>query len=207
MAAGGLLLAASMALKTVNTEDARAMLESVAAAPGRFEASTLLQLAAAVLLLPALLGFAGLLRGHGGRPAAVALGLMFVNTAGNIGDAGMGAYVSSAASDGVSAADVSVIDHAQSGAIYSLISIMVLLGLLGFPLLAWSLYRARTVPVAVPALIAVAFVSFFLPISEGVGGGLLAIAFAIAAQRLVATGEPGMRAEGLEPPRLAATRT
>jgi hypothetical protein len=45
---------------------------------------------------------------------------------------------------------------------------------------------------------------FFLPISEGVGGGLLAVAFAVAARHAVL--DP-VRAEGLEPPRLAATRT
>jgi hypothetical protein len=72
---------------------------------------------------------------------------------------------------------------------------MVLIGLLGFPLLAVALYGARTVPVAVPALIGVAFVSFFLPISEGIGGGLLAIAFAVAARQLVS----GPAARRLEP--------
>jgi len=185
LVAAGVLVAASLALKVVDTEDPRALLEAIAAAPDRFAAGTLLQLAAAACLLAALPVFLWLLRGRGGRLGAAAIGLLYASTLGNAGDAGASAYQWAAATDGVSAADVAIVERAQESAAGVAVSLLVLVGLLGFPLLAAALYRARTTPPAVPALIAAAFVSFFFPIPELVGGLLLVAAFGLVARQLV----------------------
>ena len=185
LVAAGVLVAASLALKVVDTEEPRALLEAIAAAPDRFAAGTLLQLAAAACLLAALPVFLWLLRGRGGRLGAAAIGLLYASTLGNVGDAGASAYQWAAATDGVSAADVALVERAQESAAGVAVSLLVLVGLLGFPLLAAALYRARTTPPAVPALIAAAFVSFFFPIPELVGGLLLVAAFGLVARQLV----------------------
>jgi len=61
--------------------------------------------------------------------------------------------------------------------IYSLTEIFTLIGLLGFPVLAAALWRSRMVHRAVPLLLLVSVVSFFLPIPEAAGGALIAAAF------------------------------
>jgi hypothetical protein len=149
------------------------------------EAGTLLQLAAAACLLAALPVFLWLLRGRGGRLGAAAIGLLYASTLGNVGDAGASAYQWAAATDGVSAADVAIVERAQESAAGVAVSLLVLVGLLGFPLLAAALYRARTTPPAVPALIAAAFVSFFFPIPKLVGGLLVVAAFGLVARTSV----------------------
>ena len=132
LGAAGVLVAASLALKVVDTEDPRALLEAIAAAPDRFAAGTLLQLAAAACLLAALPVFLWLLRGRGGRLGAAAIGLLYASTLGNVGDAGASAYRWAAATDGVSAADVAIVERAQESAAGVAVSLLVVVGLLGF---------------------------------------------------------------------------
>ena len=74
------------------------------------------------------------------------------------GDAIFSTFVAELARDGVSSADVTVVHAVSTGAAYSLCQVCVLIGFLGIPLLAVAMYRSRTVPVAVPAMLAAAFV-------------------------------------------------
>ncbi len=159
------------------------MLETVAAHPGRFEASTVAQLLGAALLVPASIGFLRLVPGRLGFAAIV---LLVLNALGNVGDAGASAYVLELAGHGVTGADVGVVSAVQDGAIGSAIELMVLPGTLGFPLLAVALWRARTVPVAAPILIGAAFVAFFVPgAGEAVGGALMFAALCVCAARMI----------------------
>jgi hypothetical protein len=186
--AGGLAIAISTLLKDVSSAGAREMLDTVAAHPARFESSTIAQLIGAMLLIPGSLGVLRLLPAgaHGARIGFAAIVLLVVNGFGNIGDAGMSAYVLEAARSGVTAGDVALVDGVQNGAIGSLIELLVLVGTLGFPLLAVALWRARTVPVAAPVLIGAGFVAFFLPgAGEAVGGALLFAALAMCAARVI----------------------
>jgi hypothetical protein len=183
LVAGGAAIAVSTLLKDVNSADAREVLDTVAAHPGRFEASTLAQLLGAALLVPASIGFLRLVPGRLGFAAVV---LLVLDALGNVGDAGMSAYVLALAGHGVTGAEVSVVSAVQDGAIGSAIELMVLLGTLGFPLMAVALWRARTVPVAAPILIGAGFVAFFVPgAGEAVGGALLLGAMGVCAARLL----------------------
>jgi hypothetical protein len=184
--AGAAAIGVSTVLKDVSSADARDVLETVAAHPGRFEASTLAQLIGAALLVPASIGFLRLLgTGRGARLGFAAIVLLVVKALGNIGDAGASAYVLEAARDGVTGSDVSLVAAVQDGAIGSAIELMVLIGTLGFPLLAVALWRSRAVPVAAPALIGAAFVAFFVPgPGEAAGGMLLFAAMAVCAATL-----------------------
>jgi hypothetical protein len=181
--AGGAAIAVSTVLKDVSSADPREMLETVAAHPGRFEASTIAQLIGAALLVPASIGFLRLVPGRLGLAAVV---LLVLSALGNVGDAGTSAFVLELARNGVTGTEVGVVSAVQNGAIGSAIELMVLLGLLGFPLLAVALWRARTVPVAAPILIGAAFVAFFVPgAGEAVGGALLFGAMGVCAARLL----------------------
>jgi hypothetical protein len=181
--AGTAAIAVSTLLKDVSSADAREVLDTVAAHPGRFEASTIAQLIGAVLLVPAGVGF---LRLVPGRLGFAAVALLVINALGNVGDAGMSAYVLELAGHGVTGTEVGIVSAVQDGAIGSAIELMVLVGTLGFPLLAVALWRARTVPVAAPILIGAAFVAFFVPgAGEAVGGALLLGAMGVCAARML----------------------
>jgi hypothetical protein len=181
--AGGAAIAVSTLLKDVNSADAREVLDTVAAHPGRFEASTIAQLIGAVLLVPAGVGF---LRLVPSRLGFAAVALLVLSALGNMGDAGTSAYILELAGNGVTGTEVGVVAAVQDGAIGSAIELMVLVGLLGFPLLAIALWRARTVPVAAPILIGAAFVAFFVPgAGEAVGGALLLGAMGVCAARML----------------------
>jgi hypothetical protein len=183
LVAGGAAIAVSTLLKDVNSADAREVLDAVAAHPGRFEASTIAQLIGAALLVPASVGF---LRLVPGRLGFAAIALLVLNALGNVGDAGMSAYILELAGHGVTGSEVGIVSAVQDGAIGSAIELMVLLGTLGFPLVAVALWRARTVPVAAPILIGAGFVAFFLPgAGEAVGGALLLGALAVCAARML----------------------
>jgi hypothetical protein len=188
LVAGGLAIAVSTLLKDVSSAGARELLDTVAAHPGRFEASTIAQLIGAMLLIPGSLGILRLLPAgaRGAKLGFAAIVLLVINGFGNIGDAGMSAYVLEAARNGVTASDVALVDAVQKGAIGSLIELAVLVGTLGFPLLAVALWRARTVPIAAPVLIGAGFVAFFVPgAGEAVGGALLFAALAVCAARVI----------------------
>jgi hypothetical protein len=183
LVAGGAAIAVSTLLKDVNSADAREMLDTVAAHPGRFEASTIAQLIGAVLLVPASVGF---LRLVPGRLGFAAVALLVLSALGNVGDAGTSAFVLELARNGVTGTEVGIVAAVQDGAIGSAIELMVLLGLLGFPVLAVALWRARTVPVAAPILIGAAFVAFFVPgAGEAVGGALMLGAMGVCAARML----------------------
>jgi hypothetical protein len=177
LVAGMVLLAASLALKPIHSAGARQQLDQVAAHTGAFEASTLLQIVAATLLVPGLITLA---RTAAGKLGGVAVGLLYVNTLGDVGDAGHSATLLAAAKNGVSSADVELVKSIDTTSIASLVELMVLVGLLGFPLLAVALYKSR-VARWIPIAIGVAFVSFFAPISEGFGAAVLAIALSAVA--------------------------
>ena len=177
LVSGSVVLAASLALKPVHSAGAKEQLDQVAAHPGAFEASTLLQILAAVLLVPGLITLA---RTAAGKLGGVAIGLLYLNTLGNVGDAGHGATLLAAAKDGVSSADVTLAKAIDAGSIASVVELMVLIGLLGFPLLAVAFYRSG-VAKWIPAVLGAAFLSFFAPINEGFGAALMAIAFTAVA--------------------------
>jgi hypothetical protein len=185
LVAGAAGIGISLVFKDVNGTDARELLETVAAHPGRFEASSLAQLIGAALLVPGTVGLLRLLPGRGARLGLIAVALLVVNAFGNIGDAALAPVLSQAAAHGITPSEVALVDGVQTSALSSLVESMVLVGLLGFPLLAIALRRARTVPAAAPALIGASFVAFFVPgAGELIGGVLLTAAMAIVAVTL-----------------------
>ncbi|MEV5558471.1 hypothetical protein AB0L44_32855 [Nonomuraea wenchangensis] len=101
------------------------------------------------------------------------VGLLGINLLGNLGDAAGGAVLSVLASCGVTEQETAIADAVGGEPVFVAVQLMVLAGMLGFVLLPVGQLLARTVHRAVPALILVALVSFFLPVSEGVGGVLL----------------------------------
>ncbi len=189
---GPVALAASLALKVVNTDDARGMLDAAAAHHDRLVASNVAQLVAVVLMLPATLAVLHMLRGRGAALGHVAIGLLFLNLIGNAGDVIMGQLLASLSTDGVSARDVTLLASVKDSGVGSVVELLVLFGLLGFPLLAGALWRAG-VHRAVPAAIAVSFLSFFVPIPEAIGGALMAVALAWLGVEILAGGDERWR--------------
>ncbi|WP_248962921.1 hypothetical protein [Sphaerisporangium perillae] len=186
--AGPLAMAVAMALKTISGGDSRTILNEVAADPGRFQLSTLLQFAAAVLMLPGLAGLLRLLSGRGAVLGHLGVGLFALNLFGNLGDAANSSALSALAAGGVTDQEVAIADAVAGNAVFIVIQLMVLVGLLGFILLAAALFRARTVHLTVPALLLATVISFFLPVTEGVGGILLVLAFGAVGLRFLRPG-------------------
>lgn len=173
--AGPIAMAAAMALKTTGGGDSRALLAEVAADPGRFQLSTLLQLLAVLITLPGLAGLVRLFPGRGAVLGHLGIGLLGLNMLGNLGDAAGSAALSALASGGVTEQKAAIADAISGETVFVVVQLMVLAGMLGFILLPVGLLLARTVHWAVPALILATVVSFFLPVNEGVGGVLLAL--------------------------------
>lgn len=175
--AGPIVMATAMALKTVSDQDSRVLLTEVAADPSRFRLSILLQLVAVLLLVPGLAALPRLFPGRGAVLGHLGIGLLTLNMFGNLGDAASGSTLSAIASGGVTDQKVAILDGVAREPVFTVIQLMVLIGLLGFVLLAVGLFRARTVHWAVPTLLLATLVSFFVPITEAVGGILLVLAF------------------------------
>jgi hypothetical protein len=183
--AGPVAMAAAMALKTVSGGDSHAILTEVAADPSRFRLSILLQLVAALLMVPGLAGLPRLFPGRGAVLGHLGIALLWLNLLGNLGDAANGSVLSGLASGGVTDQKVAIADAVAGEPVFTVIQLMVLIGLLGFVLLAVALFRARTVHWAVPALLLATLVSFFVPITEAVGGILLVLAYGSVGARFL----------------------
>ncbi|ETK34112.1 hypothetical protein [Microbispora sp. ATCC PTA-5024] len=182
--AGPAAMAAAMALKTPGG-DARALLAEVAADPGRFRLAVLLQLVASVVMLPGLAGLPRLFPGRGAVLGHLGLGLLGLNILGNLGDAASGPALAALAAGGVTDQDVTAANGVAAEPAFAVVQIMVLAGMLGFVLLPAALLRSRTVHWAVPALILATLVSFFLPVTEGLGGVLLTSALGMVGVRFL----------------------
>lgn len=174
---GPMLLVVASAAKVVNDPDPHAMLTAVAANPGRATLSDAAQLAATVLLVPATVGILRFFRERAAVVGHIAVGLIFINLLGNTADVMHGALLGALARDGVSPADVDVLKALDSTGGAVAVEIMVPLGLLGFPLLAFALWRSRTTPLWVPLTLVAGVVCFFFPINEGLGAAVMGIAF------------------------------
>lgn len=183
--AGPVVMAAAMALKGTGGGDSSALLAEIAADPGRFQLSTLLQLLAALITLPGLAGLVRLFPERGRVLGHLGVGLLGINLLGNLGDAAGGAVLSVLASGGVTEQETAIADAVGGEPVFVAVQLMVLVGMLGFVLLPAGQLLARTVHWAVPALILAALVSFFLPVSEGVGGVLLALGLGAAGVALL----------------------
>lgn len=202
---GPAALAVSLATKTVGSDDERAMLDAVAAAPTRSEVSSVAQLVAVILLIPATVAIVHLLRGRGSRLGHVAGALLVLNLVGNAADVVHSAVLGGLADDGVSAADVSLLTTIHADAGYGIAELCVLFGLLGFPVLAAALWRSGAVPRPIPAVLLVSVISFFFPISEGIGGVLMAVAFAWLGVTVLGTSDAEWR-DGWREPAAAPVR-
>lgn len=176
--AGPVALAISLATKTVSQADERAMLDSVAAHGTRNDISSIAQLIAVILLIPGTVAIVHLLRDRGSRLGHVAGALLLLNLVGNAADVAHSATLAGLAQDGVTNGDVTILTTIHNNAAYSLAELCVLFGLLGFPVLAAALWRCGGIPRAIPVVLIISVVSFFFPISEGIGGALIAVAFA-----------------------------
>ncbi|GGO03050.1 MULTISPECIES: hypothetical protein [Microbispora] len=183
--AGPVAMAAAMALKTVSGGDSSAILTEVAADPSRFRLSILLQLVAALLMVAGLAGLPRLFPGRGAVLGHLGIALLWLNMLGNLGDAASGSVLSAMAAGGVTDQKVAIADAVAGEPVFMVIQFMVLIGLLGFVLLAVALFRARTVPWAVPALLLATLVSFLVPITEAVGGVLLVLAYGSVGTRFL----------------------
>ena len=115
-----------------------------------------------------------------------------MNLIGNAGDVIIGRLLASLSADGVSARDVTLLASVKDGGVGGVVELLVLFGLLGFPLLAGALWRAGGHR-AVPAAIALSFVSFFVPIPEAVGGVLMAVALVWLGVEILAGGDERWR--------------
>ncbi|MGR6320695.1 hypothetical protein Q2K19_22325 [Micromonospora soli] len=175
--AGPIVMTAAMALKTVSSQDSRTILTEVAADPSRFRLSILLQLVAVLLLVPGLAGLPRLFPGRGAVLGHLGIGLLTLNMLANLGDAASGSALSAIAPGGVTDQNVAILDAVAREPVFIIIQLMVLIGLLGFVLLAVALFRARTVHWAIPTLLLATLVSFFVPITEALGGVLLVLAY------------------------------
>ncbi len=176
--AGPVALAISLATKTVSQADERAMLDSVAAHGTRNDISSITQLMAVILLIPGTVAIVHLLRDRGSRLGHVAGALLLLNLVGNAADVAHSATLAGLAQGGVTDGDVTILTAIHDNAAYSLAELCVLFGLLGFPVLAAALWRCGGVPRAIPVVLIASVISFFFPISEGIGGTLMAVAFA-----------------------------
>jgi len=78
---------------------------------------------------------------------------------------------------GVPVADVTTLERIDATGTAGVIELLVLFGLLGFPLLAGALRRSRSVPRWIPVVLLAGVVSFFFPVSEGIGATLMWVAF------------------------------
>ncbi|MBX6387180.1 MAG: hypothetical protein IRZ07_30085, partial [Microbispora sp.] len=139
----------------------------------------------ALLLVPGLAGLTRLFPGRGAVLGHLGIGLLALNALGNLGDAAGGSALSALASGGVTGQDVAVADAVATEPVFAVVQLMVLVGLLGFPLLAIALLRARTVHWAVPVLLLACLVSFFVPVTEAVGGVLLVLAYGMVGVRFL----------------------
>ena len=186
MVAGPLLMAVASATKVVNDADAHAMLTAVAAAPGRAALSDVAQLGAAVALVPATVGLLRFFPGGRGTVwGHLAVGLLFLNLLANAADVVRAGLLRVLVDGGVTAADVSILEALSGQGTTAALEVMVPLGLLGFPLLAFALWRARTVARWIPGVLLLGVVCFFFPVNEGVGASLLAAGFVALATDLV----------------------
>jgi hypothetical protein len=194
---GPAALAVSSAVKVVSSSDAREMLIAVAAHPGRETASDAAQLAAVLLLVPATIGLVRFFGGRGSTLGHLAIGLVVLNGIGNAADVVHGALLSTLARDGVSATDVALVTRLDDSGLGSVVQLLTLVGLLGFPLLAAALWRSRTAPRWVPVVLVAGVVSFFFPINEGVGATLMWVAFGALGLQLARPGRRGATEPGL----------
>ncbi len=200
LVAGPLALAVSMALKVVSNPDPTDMLTAAGEHHSKLVAGDAAQLVAVVFLLPAIMALLHLLRGRGAALAHVGCGLLLLNLIGNAADVTHGALLAALSGNGVSGSDVAVEKALSRNGVYTASQLLVLVGLLGFPLVAAALWRSSAVPRAIPALLVVSVVSFFFPIPEVLGAALMTIAFgAIAAEVLRGTDEQWERGWIYEP--------
>ncbi|GLX04916.1 hypothetical protein [Microbispora sp. NBRC 16548] len=188
--AGPVVMTVAMALKTISGDDSRAVLTAVAADPDRFGLAILLQMVAVLLMLPGLAGLTRLFPGRGAVLGHLGIGLLALNALGNLGDAASGPALAALASGGVTGQEVAIADVVAGQPVFVAVQLMVLVGLLGFVLLAAGLLRARTVHPVVPALLLASLVSFFVPVTEAVGGVLLLLAYGMVGVRFLRP-EPG----------------
>ncbi|SCG65496.1 DUF4386 family protein [Micromonospora inositola] len=185
LVAGGVAILVFLATKTVNSGDEKDVLDSVAAHQQLNAVSSVAQLLMVALMLPALFGLLHLLRHRGARLAHLGVGLLLLNLVGNAVDVGHSSVVAGMVDDGVSSQDVAVMAATNSDPALVVAVLFTLLGLLGFPVLAASLWRSGAVARAIPVLMLFGMASFFVPLPEAIGGALLAAAFAWTGVRVL----------------------
>jgi hypothetical protein len=97
----------------------------------------------------------------------------------NLGDAVNGSTLLAIAAGVVTDQKVAIADAVTNEPVFTVIQLMVLVGLLGFVLLAVALLLARTVHWAVPVLLLATLISFVTPLkaTETVGQILLVLAY------------------------------
>lgn len=183
--AGGGAAFVSMVTKTIDTNDEKSVLDSVAANPGLNSISAVAQLVMVVAMLPAIFGLLRLLRLRGAWLGHVGAALLLLNLVGNAVDVGQSTMLIGLTERQVGPAEIEALSAAEATPAYLVASVFTLVGLLGFPLLAGALWRNGTISRAVPVLMIVAVVSFFFPVPEAIGGALFAVAFGWAGVRVV----------------------
>ena len=149
-------------------EDAGGLVATVAAEPGRVQATALLMMLAAALFVPALVGIAHVVRDRGVVLVHLGVALMIVGAIGHAVFAGFQIVLAGALQSGVDEGQLTaMVDGTPNvGFVVSLLTFLV--GFFpGLLLVAAALWRSRAVPAWAPlGLVAIA-VADFLPFTGG----------------------------------------
>ena len=144
------------------------LVATVAAEPGRIQASALLTLLTALLFVPALIGVLRVLRHRGVVLGHLAVALSIIGVIGHAVFAGFQIILSFALESGVDEAALASMVEGTPSIGFVVVLLTFLVGfLLGMLLLAAALWRSRSVPVWVPFGLVALVVADLAPVPGG----------------------------------------
>lgn len=145
-----------------------ALVATVAAEPGRIQATALMVLLAAILFVPAMIGIAHLVRGRGVVLVHLGVALTIIGAIGHAVFAGFQIVLSGAIQSGVAPADLEPMVENVPNAGFVVVLLTFLAGFFpGLLLVAAALWRSRAVPVWAPAGLVALALTDFVPFEAG----------------------------------------
>lgn len=164
-AAPAVMLAAML---THPGDGADGLVATVAAEPGRIQATALMTLLAAILFVPAMVGIAHLVRGRGVVLVHLGVALTIVGAIGHAVFAGFQIVLSGAIESGVAQADLEPMVEGVPNAGFVVVLLTFLAGFFpGLLLVAAALWRSRVVAAWVPAGLVALALTDFVPFGAG----------------------------------------
>ena len=155
------MLAAALVQPALGDEGAD-VYDAAVAAPGRIAASAAVGIPGLLLWVVAVAGAVHLVRGRGSRLAHVGGGLAVLGVLGHMAVATLFLALLGLPREADRAALVPALDRI-AGHVFPVAMPLLVLGGIGLVLLAFGLWRAGQAPAATPALLALAFLSAFVP--------------------------------------------